>query len=304
MNLINAQVEIEERYSRRNIRSWIKEELMSDESMVYALSVAYDSIQEYLLGDYYPSKNRRYITFREYNDIEPIMMEVMVEVLQAREGRSIFQQIAGKVSSYVKGMDYLDAVKTVSDIMGLMCHANLFDVIQPAMAEEGVLIIQSDLTLDDAMFQRIANTKYLPPMLVKPAEISTNIGFQYLSFPTSLIKKKHNQHFEYIAYDVINILQSYQLSLDKEVVFNEVEVSKKPLDTQEKKDNFLRMSLASKATYLETLEYGNKFFIPWSYDKRGRSYMDGYHINYQSTEYKKALIKLKPLKVNKTCRSL
>jgi hypothetical protein len=195
-------------------------------------------------------------------------------------------------------MDYIDAIKTVSDIMGLMCHADLFDVIQPALADEGVLTIQSKLSLDEAMLQRIANTKYLPPMLVPPSDVSSNKGNQYLTFKTSLVKKSYNFHNEYLAYDVINILQSYELSLDEFVVHQEIESSKTELDTQEKKDNFNRMVLASKATYLEILDAGNKFYEPWSYDKRGRSYMDGYHINYQSSQYKKALININPLKVS------
>jgi len=231
MKLKDIQVEIEERYSRRNIRQWIKDILMEDEFIVYAMSTAYQSIFEYLNGDYYPSKNKRYRQFLEFNDIEPIMTEVMIEVLQSRDGRSIFQQVAGKVSTYVSGLDYLDSVKTVADIMGLMAHADLFNVIQPAMTEEGVLIIETDLSLDEATLQRIANTKYMPPMLVQPEDVYENKGFQYLTYKTSLIKKKHNQHEEYIAYDVINILQSYCLSLDLNVVNDEVEVSntKKPL---------------------------------------------------------------------------
>lgn len=304
MKLEQVQREIEEKYSRRNIRGWIKDILTEDEEVMYSMSNAYMTIQEYLLGDYYPSKNKRYSDFLLSNDIETVIIEVMIEVVQAAEGRSIFQQIAGKVASYINGMDYLDSIKTVADIMGLMCHADMFDVIQPALTEEGVLIVQSHFGLDEPTLQRIANTKYIPPMLVKPADVFQNKGYQYRTFQTSLIKKKHNYHEEYLAYDVVNILQSYELSLDTHVVHNEIEVSKKPLDTPEKVTNFNRMVLASKATYLETIKLGNKFYTPWSADKRGRFYSDGYHINYQSTEFKKALINLKPLQVDSCKRTL
>lgn len=298
MSLIQQQIENEEKYSRRNIQKWIKDVIMQEETLVYAMAMAHQTITEYMLEDYYPTKVTRYRTFNEYNDLEPIMLEVMIEVLKAPNGTIIFQQIAGRVAQFVNNMDYIDAIKTVSDIMGLMCHADLFDVIQPALADEGVLTIQSKLSLDEAMLQKIANTKYLPPMLVPPSDVSSNKGNQYLTFKTSLVKKSYNFHNDYLAYDVINILQSYELSLDEFVVHQEIESSKTELDTQEKKDNFNRMVLASKATYLEILDAGNKFYEPWSYDKRGRSYMDGYHINYQSSQYKKALININPLKVS------
>lgn len=300
MNKFDKQREIEERYSRKNIRAWIKEIIMEEESLVYSMATATESIKEYLSGDYYPSKNKRYRQFLEYNDIETVIMETMIEVLQARNGIVIFQQVAGKVSTYIQGMDYLDGLKVVSDIIGLMAIADLFNVIQPALSEEGVLMIETDMSLDEPTKQRIANTKYLPPMLVEPSKVTGNRCFQYLTMKTSLIKKAINYHDEVLAYDVVDILQSYKLSLDINVVFDEKETSKKPLDTEEKRENFQRMVLASKATYIQMIELGNQMYQPWSYDKRGRIYSDGYHINYQSTEYKKALINLDLLKVT-TC---
>jgi len=294
----STQIEIEERYNRGNVRKWIKDLIMEEESLVYSMAMATESIKEYLDGEYYPTKNVRYAQFKEHNDIETIIMETMIEVLQARDGLVIFQQVAGKVTSYVKGMDTVPAIRTVSEIMGLMCHAGMFDVIQPALSEEGVLMIQTDLSLDEPTLQKIANTKYLPPMIIQPEDVNSNRCNQYITKKTSLIKKSINFHEEYICYDVINILQSYKLSLDLEVVYNEKETPKNPLDTEQKRENFHRMVTASKATYLEIIELGNEFYLPWSYDKRGRCYMDGYHINYQSTQFKKALINLDPLKVS------
>ena len=37
---------------------------------------------------------------------------------------------------------------------------------------------------------------------------------------------------------------------------------------------------------------GNKFYFTHKVDKRGRLYCQGYHINYQSASYKKAMIEL------------
>ena len=38
------------------------------------------------------------------------------------------------------------------------------------------------------------------------------------------------------------------------------------------------------------LENGNKFWFDWKYDSRGRSYSQGYHINIQANEYRKAML--------------
>ena len=35
---------------------------------------------------------------------------------------------------------------------------------------------------------------------------------------------------------------------------------------------------------------GNRFFLTHAYDKRGRTYAKGYHVNYQGNDWNKATI--------------
>ena len=74
----------------------------------------------------------------------------------------------------------------------------------------------------------------------------------------------------------------------------------KGLDKQkddETRQDFLRRVKAFKK-YDETahtvmsilVNAGNRFFLTHAYDKRGRTYAKGYHVNYQGNDWNKATI--------------
>jgi len=152
-------------------------------------------------------------------------------------------------------------------------------------------MVKANFSLEEKTKQFIANTKYLPPMLVPPREITSNRSCGYLTKTESVILGKMNHHDKPLALDVLNISNNIALSLDRSMLrFHEK--SKKPLDSLEKIDNHRRMVNSSKVVYKELIEQGNKFFLTWRPDKRGRVYSQGYHVNLQSTSYKKALINL------------
>jgi hypothetical protein len=154
-------------------------------------------------------------------------------------------------------------------------------------------MIRSRWSLDLDTEQYIADTMYLPPMLCEPNEVTSNTTSGYLNpVAESVVLKAHNHHDEPLALDAINIANSVAFELDEFILSTFEESPTKELDTIEKARNFQLLKNSSKKVYDMLQDQGNLFWFSWRFDKRGRMYSQGYHVNIQSTEYKKALVTL------------
>lgn len=288
-----TQICIEDRYSRRNIRSRILREIESDDLLSLRFLMAADSIKKWIHS---PSRYDRMGELKDALSNAPIsrkdlVLEIIITVL-TNSSRVPVQTVAGIVAPQLE-LDTFTGVRIVSEVIGLLAEEDLFDVYMAGDTEEGSMMIVSQLELDDELKQFIAGTKYLPPMIVPPKIVTSNIAEQYYSIKDSLVLGgRINHHNMKLSLDVINILNQQALSLDTEIA-EMPEVPNKELDTVEKQQQFNRMCMASKEVYRELIEHGNEFYFTHKYDKRGRVYSQGYHVNIQSTEYKKALINLK-----------
>lgn len=293
---------IEDRYGRHNIRSRIRKELESDDVIQLKLLMAADSLKAWIEAKAsYPSKQVRKSFLLEDCDLSPkeIIDDIMLVVMQ-HKGSVPVQTVAGIVGPLLGFEDLFDGVKTAAEIIGVMAVDDLFDVVMANDTEEGTMMIQCGYSLDEETMQYLASTKYLPPMIVPPKKVQHNYAEQYLTKRESLILGGSiNHHNNKLSVDVINILNQQALSLDEEIA-EMPEVPNKELDTVEKQQQFNEMCLASKEVYRELIKHGNEFYFTHKFDKRGRIYSQGYHVNIQATEYKKALINLaEPIKVTK-----
>lgn len=290
-----TQITIEDRYARKNIRSRIQKEIESDELLLIRFLLAASSIEKWCKT---PSKYNALDEIKQFLLSDEVLLsrkeivtEIMTTILQ-HNSRVPVQTVAGIVSGRIGFSDVFTGVKAVAEIIGLMAAEDMFDVYLANDTEEGTMMIDCELSLGDELQQFMAQTKYLPPLIVKPKPVRSNISYQYFTVCESLILGGQvNHHNEKLALDVINILNSQALSIDEEIA-EMPEVPNKVLDTYEKQKQFDNMAMASKVVYQEIIEHGNKFYFAHKFDKRGRVYSQGYHINIQSTEYKKALINL------------
>lgn len=291
MNLLRLkQMTYEDKFSRKNIRQWIVNELNDTPEIMDAIISAQEAVRDWcnvtrLMA--YPSKQQRIVKLLE-KPIDDLVFDIMLEVCVQQFGS--YQAIAGKLSNQLNNMDTFDAVKTVAEVMAVMCGHDCFDVIVAADSDTGVMMVQSHWELPESVLQKIADTQYLPPMVCKPFKVNENYTYQSMTEMGSLILgNRVNHHDKPLAYDAINIASAIPLSLDEYILgFNEQ--PNKELDTQDKVDAFNRMQIASSKVYQFLLDNDNKFYLRWKYDKRGRMYSQGYHVNIQSTDYKKALI--------------
>lgn len=290
MNLLRLkQMTYEDMFSRKNVRNWIQKEIEESPDLLDAIEQAQNAVREWALvtrAMSYPSKSHRIGELLEH-DLNALVFDIMLEVCWQESGS--YQAIAGKLAPQLN-MSVFDAVKTVAEVMAVMCMADAFEVVVAAESDTGVMMVVSYWELSDAIKQKISDTTYLPPMVCKPFTVTDNYTYHSMTEMSSLILGNSvNHHNMPLALDAINIASQIPLSLDK-YILGFTEVPNKELDNQDKVDSFNRMQIASTKVYQFLLENDNEFYLRWKFDKRGRMYSQGYHCNIQSTDYKKALI--------------
>jgi hypothetical protein len=94
---------------------------------------------------------------------------------------------------------------------------------------------------------------------------------------------------------VINKLQDVAWEINEDVLYH-IKDTLKPddsltqLEQREREKAYILRNLETDNIIDYLLENGNKFYFGWKYDKRGRSYSQGYHINPQGNAYRKAML--------------
>jgi len=297
MNInVMQQMVNEDKYSRKNIREKVGTDIIntSDNRYMVKFLKACEAIEEYLEGDYYTSKQVRVNHLRELLEKDLYITDIVTEmliVIMPVSGAQMIQGVCGQLAPMLKYEDIFDGIKTAAELLAVVCESDLFDIIPPRDSETGSLMVQSNYTLSEETLQFISQTQYLPPMICKPREVTNNQCNAHITFDDSVILGKRNHHNKALALDALNIANGVKLTLDEEMLEYE-EISDKPLDTMDKKANFNRRVLASKQVCRELIEARNEFYLTWKFDKRGRMYSQGYHVNIQGKEHSKAVLSL------------
>jgi hypothetical protein len=284
---------LEDMYSRTNNKLRILKEIEGSEELLEHIDkVTLEVINWLKEPASYTSLNilkERMVKYKP-DDIKELIIEVFSVVLFDNRAKTI-QQVAGAgIPFFADTFLPFDAVKITAEIVGIMCSLDLVDVIPAMEGQTEYTMVQTDYELTQDIIDKIHETKYMPPMIVKPNHVRKVKDNAYLTFKSNMILgDKHNQHDMGISLDVVNIQNSIPLRLN-EFVLGLREESSKPLDTPEKIHNFTRMTSASRDVYNLIMETGNVFYNTHAFDMRGRLYSQGYYVHIQSTEYKKALI--------------
>lgn len=142
--------------------------------------------------------------------------------------------------------------------------------------------------------------QYPIPCIVPPKKLKTNRDTGYYTITNSAILR-NNHHDEDIYLEHLNRLNSIKLQLNTEVV-RLVQNKWKNIDKQKEGETLPEFRRRQKAfrkfdrTSRDVIEalviQGNQFYLTHKYDKRGRCYSMGYHVNYQGNDWCKAVIEL------------
>lgn len=281
------QLTIENKFSKHNLIEILSEHVRS--RIPKKIEQLFDAMIEYCSIPSWESKGTRLAHLME-QDLWSIAEDIAM-ILVPLEGSRPIQSVATMVAAHLNYADPWDGIKTASELITIACDIDLCDIDMPSCSETGSLIVKSRYKLPADIRSRLAQVKYLPPMICPPNQIRSNSDSGYLDSKHDSIILNNNHHNEKQCLDVINIQNGIPLSIDEEVLAEDEE-STKPLDTVEKRTNFNTLVSESSEVYADLLSQGNKFYFTHKYDSRGRLYSQGYHVNYQGTPYKRALISL------------
>lgn len=159
-------------------------------------------------------------------------------------------------------------------------------------------IVHFEITRD--VQEELDRFQFPLPMVVKPQPVKGNNETGYILGTGSLLLRD-NHHSDDICLDHINRVNQVPFSIDLKTALM-VQNQWKSLDKQKSDETkadferrrkaFARYDQASKDVMKLLTHLDNRHFVTHKYDKRGRTYCMGYHVNYQGTEWNKAVIQL------------
>lgn len=160
----------------------------------------------------------------------------------------------------------------------------------------GIFIVRC--TISNDVQEELDRFQYPLPMVVEPKKITNNKQSGYLLNNKSIILKD-NHHEDDVCLDHINRLNKIKFRINFDtarMVKNEWRNLDKRKEGETQADFIKRKKAFEKydSTARDVMEVLHKvsdtFHLTHSYDKRLRTYAQGYHVNYQGTAWNKAVI--------------
>lgn len=154
------------------------------------------------------------------------------------------------------------------------------------------------ITMTPEVQEELDAFQYPVPFVIKPKTVTNNNQTGYYTINGSIILKD-NHHLDDVCLDHINKVNSYALTLNTDVAFmiknkwknlDKRKVGESNKDYQQRKNAFAKYDKSSKNIIQLLVDSGNKFYLSHRPDKRGRIYSMGYHVNYQGSDWNKAVI--------------
>lgn len=169
--------------------------------------------------------------------------------------------------------------------------------LNPTNLDEFVVKFLVSEELED----RLEKFQYPLPMIEHPEILNDNRDTGYRTIRKSVILKKQNHIDDDVCLDHINRVNHVPLSINPHVV-HFMQNSWKGLDKQKEGETdeeylarrraFEKYDRISRDVIQALQIQGNCFWLTHRYDFRGRTYAQGYHVNYQGNDWNKACVQL------------
>lgn len=159
-------------------------------------------------------------------------------------------------------------------------------------------VIAMDISAD--VQEEINQYQFPLPMVVEPRKLEHNNQSAYMLTKSSVILKD-NHHDNDVCLDHLNRMNAIKLCINENtanMVKNQWRDLDKPKQGESKEDfqrrvkAFEKFDRTSRDVIAKLTSLGNEFHLTHRYDKRGRTYAQGYHVNYQGHSWNKAVIEL------------
>jgi len=160
------------------------------------------------------------------------------------------------------------------------------------------LIVIHDIPAD--LQRELDCFQYPLPMVCEPNKLKSNRDTGYMTTRGSVILRD-NHHDDDICLDHLNRMNRVALRVNTHtagMIANRWRNLDKPKededlrDFQKRKKAFEKFDATVRHVMKLLYEAGNRFYLTHKYDKRGRSYCQGYHVNYQGAPWNKAVVEL------------
>lgn len=152
--------------------------------------------------------------------------------------------------------------------------------------------------LSDDVQKEIDTYQYPLPMIVPPNQIVNNKTTGYLTIKGSVILK-NNHHDDDVVLEHLDRMNQIKLSMNPHtvrMVQNQWANLDKPKEGESYEDfkkrqrAFEKFDKTSRDVLDGLFTLGNEFYLTHKYDKRGRTYCQGYHVNIQGNDWSKGVI--------------
>jgi hypothetical protein len=301
--MLRQQATVETLLSKRNIH-WILANALEEELdqtlfdwtlfMASRFDIWYSKALE---NGFYKSKNLRLQALTpwiEEHGLDHLMILILSATLAPTmmgQQTCTYQQAVGYLAPHMPHDDPFDAAKTAAELIAIGSSGTYIYQVLPQGAGNLTLIqVRATPIIAEALSPAvdwINNTGYNPPLVEAPKAVLNNRSCGYHTFEEPLLLGgKFTRHDMPLNLAAINSLNGIQWVFDDEVLKEQDVV---PPDfnyaSQQTKEGYL-LQCANVVKLL-----GDRpFWLAWQYDSRGRMYSHGYHVNFQSYEYRKAML--------------
>ena len=174
---------------------------------------------------------------------------------------------------------------------------------QAVLYQDGMLIVVIEPS--DEIQKEMALYMFPPPMVVEPLKVRRNNETGYLTSKGSVLTRGSHTNDD-VCLDVINHLNQMKFTLDLEVLKTSSAYKSllKPkegetiLDYKKRERQWKKFNKETRELIKNHYSDIEKIYFTHRYDKRGRIYCRGYHLNYQGDEWRKAIIQFEPEHLN------
>lgn len=196
--------------------------------------------------------------------------------------------------------EYAQPAQACADMLAksVECGVVLYQPKARSGTDEYEFVVRVDIS--QATQAELDCFQYPMPMVVPPKKLIRNDQSGYLSLEQSVILK-NNHHDDDVCLEHINRMNRIPLSINVDVVttvnntWKNIDRQKEdetPAEFTKRKRAFDKYQRTCYTVFSTLLEHENKFYLTHRYDKRGRIYSQGYHVNYQGNDWCKAAIEL------------
>ncbi|AHC56530.1 hypothetical protein JJJA_0014 [Achromobacter phage JWDelta] len=152
--------------------------------------------------------------------------------------------------------------------------------------------------ISEEVQHEIDKYQYPLPMVVQPQVLKNNKQSGYITTQGSVILKKNHTDDD-VCLDHLNRMNRIPLSINADTVrmvqnkwkgLDKIKDGETREDFEKRKRAFDKYQRTAYEVMDIMMQCGNEFYLTHKYDKRGRTYAQGYHCNYQGTPWNKAVL--------------